>query len=121
VSLLDLFTQGRSIVRSGNLEKIDRQGNPCQYLFHLFSDILTYSETTALGLKLHRMIDLSGLSVLDQDSDRNEFVIVTTAKSFVVRAEDEFTKRSWMKGTTSSTERCVQVFPVVICVMFQTF
>lgn len=101
----NLFLPTRYLIREGDLLKLDRRNNSLQYTFFLFNDILIYAESTALGLKLHRIMNLDTLSLstpskTDEEivgyDHSNAFCILSSQKSFIVVADDEITKRLWM-------------------------
>ena len=58
----------RHLIREGPLKRLTRSGLT-KYYFHLFNDLLTYSEETVKGYKMHRKMDLTrGFAIADQGS-----------------------------------------------------
>jgi hypothetical protein len=101
-----LFAVGRALVHKGKLAKVCRSYDKT-YMFHLFSDIITYSSDNATGLELHRKIDLLHCLIKDvQDSHKrkNAFQIISDSKSFVVFADTKAEKKTWMR----LIEECIE-------------
>lgn len=111
-----LLQYGRHFVKSGQLQKITRNGKPRTYTFHLFNDLLLYSEELSIGsvLQMRRRLDLATASVdlLYDDQatkimskmklsseDSNSlylFVIKSSQKSFVVAAKTDEERYQWI-------------------------
>ena len=97
----------RVLVREGELTRMTRRGSTVYY-FHLFTDLLLYSESTVKGYKLHRRVDLSDrVSVQDRghsDAEPHAILLTSPQKSFVVCAKTDADKRDWLSDLT----RCIQ-------------
>ena len=97
----------RVLVREGELSRMTRRGSTV-YHFHLFSDLLLYSESTVKGFKLHRRVDLSDrVSVKDRghsDAEPHAILVSSPQKSFVVCAKTDAEKQDWLTDLT----RCIQ-------------
>ena len=93
----------RQLIREGELTRITRRGSTVYY-FHLFNDLLLYSEDTVKGYKLHRRVDLSDrCSIKDRgntDAEPWAILIASPQKSFVVCAKSEQEKRDWLVDLT---------------------
>jgi hypothetical protein len=106
---IDLVKKGRYFVKQGNLDRVRISTNrglsgkkTLHYIFHLFNDMLTYSESGKQGkFLLHRMIQLQtcevarGPDAATLASGRSDeldaaccFQVKSPEKSFVVVAED---------------------------------
>eukprot|EP00463_Aulacantha_scolymantha_P003138 TRINITY_DN3939_c0_g1_i1.p1 TRINITY_DN3939_c0_g1~~TRINITY_DN3939_c0_g1_i1.p1 ORF type:complete len:137 (-),score=19.40 TRINITY_DN3939_c0_g1_i1:84-494(-) len=69
VDTIELCHHGRELKKEGQLKRITRKG-PVTYYFHLFSDLLLYSERTVDNkFKLHRKINLSKCLVVNNTPD----------------------------------------------------
>ena len=78
---LHLAKADREFIREGELSKVNRTGKPEKYIFHLFNDVLLYSEDLGKGkLKHHRTIEMDGVSIhVDSSNGRyaNSFNITS--------------------------------------------
>eukprot|EP00479_Gromia_sphaerica_P013271 TRINITY_DN7331_c0_g1_i1.p1 TRINITY_DN7331_c0_g1~~TRINITY_DN7331_c0_g1_i1.p1 ORF type:complete len:128 (+),score=21.86 TRINITY_DN7331_c0_g1_i1:210-593(+) len=91
---------GRRFIREGQLHRVTRKGVK-KYIFHLFNDILVYSEKSALGLKLHRILDLSSLVLTDQDDEQIGSKEMKYA--FAITSDEN---RLWLEHHPRMTKRC---------------
>lgn len=106
---MHLASPGRMLLKTGFLTKVNRTGQSSRYVFHLFSDILLYSSQTASGkLEHHNTLELSSVQIEDEKEDKvfpNSFRILSSKKSFVVMADNELDKTSWMNGINDALEK----------------
>ena len=105
VGKVELVRRGRKFEREGVLTKICRRGHK-QFYFHLFSDALVYSESTMMGYKFHRAIELATSNVKaveDTDRVKNAFQISSKHKSFVAYVANAEDKVAWL----ADLQRCL--------------
>lgn len=111
---MELVAPNRKICRVGKLHKVNRRGGTDLYTFHLFSDMMTYSEQTALGrFKLHRRMDLRTFRVVDSQKKQkypDAFEMLAASKSFVVIARSAADKVEWMASIDEILKNLKQVF-----------
>tara|TARA_B110000208_G_scaffold153095_1_gene185212 strand:+ start:144 stop:4763 length:4620 start_codon:yes stop_codon:yes gene_type:complete len=113
---VDLVRKGRYFVKQGALDRVRistsrglSNKKTLHYVFHLFNDMLTYSEVAKQGkLQLHRMIQLETCEVLRGVDDSGGapsstgvdttccFQVRSPEKSFVVIAEDAESCEEWV-------------------------
>jgi hypothetical protein len=99
VSKIDLreTLQPRWLIREGLLQRLTRRG-ATTYYFHLFNDLLLYSEDTVKGYKLHRRVALADrFSVSELPSKPRELQISSPQKSFVICTKSESDKKQWLE------------------------
>ena len=96
-----LVEQGRRLVFEGELRKVSRNRNH-KYYFHLFNDLLIYSERSGTTGKytLHRKMDLRSVDAIDnaqvQQATEHAFEIKSAEKSFQVIAPSKKLKYQWL-------------------------
>jgi hypothetical protein len=99
----------RYVVKEGVLARVTRHGLK-DYYFHLFSDILLYSEERIdKTFKLHRRIELTNASVQDKchtADEPNAFSVSSTEKSFVCCAGDLTSKNGWLALLQETIASC---------------
>ena len=111
--LLDLMDTDvpRQLLREGELIRMTRRGKAVFY-FHLFDDLLLYSESTVKGFKLHRRVDLSDRCTVsdrgNSDAEPHAVLISSPQKSFVVCAKSEQEKQEWLSDLTSTISKLQQ-------------
>merc|ERR1712048_193788 len=109
-----LLRTNRVLVYEGFLWKVRKY--KIKYYFHLFSDIITYSNINKNGLfNVHRIIDLHKIAVIDLPNiDENinkknkkskkkydakiwhRFLLKTNEKTFEVMTENDQEKQNWI-------------------------
>lgn len=110
---IHLVANRRSLIREGVLRKLTRHG-PRSYHFHLFTDIIIYSDSTPVGFKIHRVINLNTVQVEDTDfaSVRQDcqfsyaFKFLSREKSFVILAQSKEEKQKWL----GDIQKCLAPF-----------
>jgi Myosin head (motor domain)/RhoGEF domain/FYVE zinc finger/Myosin N-terminal SH3-like domain len=102
-----LVAPNRVFVRKGELIRVCRRQNKL-YMFFLFNDILIYASKRGWKYSVNRMLSLdSSFSVEDEPDSaklQNAWKVITAEKSFILFAQDEAEKKSWLKDF----ERCHQ-------------
>jgi hypothetical protein len=81
--LIDFVDSNRKLVREGPLKRLTRSG-VIKYYFHLFNDLLLYSEgdATSKAFKLHRRIELLTTLVTDRPHSAEVTLICSTCPPF---------------------------------------
>jgi hypothetical protein len=104
---IHLAKHDREFIREGELAKVNRTGKPEKYIFHLFNDVLLYSEDVGKDrLKHHRTMELKGASVQNDPYSKvpHAFIISSQQKSFTVSAESAESKEFWMHDLMAAIE-----------------
>ncbi|MES1909819.1 MAG: hypothetical protein MHM6MM_002516 [Cercozoa sp. M6MM] len=91
----------RRLLFHSRLGKVCRRGPPRTYEFHLFSDVLVYSRARRGGtFRVHRVMPLTQVVVMETPVSHSDvphsFLLSSSTKSFVVCAESEVLKRTWV-------------------------
>jgi hypothetical protein len=89
--------------QEGSLTKVCRRKDK-RFYFHLFNDIMLYSEATVLGYRLHRIFYLQKVVVENIDhhsvdfegAPPNSLKILSDHKSFIAYADSEELKTKWL-------------------------
>lgn len=99
---IDLVVTGRQLLLEGPLVKVCRRANK-EFYFHLFTDLLLYSEATVLGYRLHRAMELEMCAVEDVEDELafdgtppHGFNILSSSKSFMACAPTAENKKRWI-------------------------
>eukprot|EP00475_Leptophrys_vorax_P043710 TRINITY_DN8505_c0_g1_i1.p1 TRINITY_DN8505_c0_g1~~TRINITY_DN8505_c0_g1_i1.p1 ORF type:complete len:835 (+),score=224.09 TRINITY_DN8505_c0_g1_i1:274-2505(+) len=101
---------GRQLIKYAVMTKVTK-GFDKTYLFHLFSDLLTYSEESALGLKLHRAISLFDIDdskiedVPPKLKDKPAFKIASSEKSFFVCTKKPEERDAWVTAIKHAIDK----------------
>eukprot|EP00475_Leptophrys_vorax_P002916 TRINITY_DN1165_c0_g1_i3.p1 TRINITY_DN1165_c0_g1~~TRINITY_DN1165_c0_g1_i3.p1 ORF type:complete len:907 (-),score=264.81 TRINITY_DN1165_c0_g1_i3:479-3130(-) len=107
---LTLAQAGREFVREGELEKVNRTGKSDKYYFHLFNDILMYSETVGKDkYKHHKTLTLAQASVRVQEDNlkfNNAFTVASPQKTIVVATATPALRDQWVKDIAKCIESC---------------
>eukprot|EP01083_Nonionella_stella_P153011 491105_1 len=93
----NLVGPNRFLVHSGVMNKLNRRGGHDQYMFHLFTDIITYSQQLQSGFKLHRKLDLANMKVVKTSAKTDAFTLESASKSFTVFVETPEAKKIWLE------------------------
>ncbi|MES1908427.1 MAG: hypothetical protein MHM6MM_001371 [Cercozoa sp. M6MM] len=121
-SQVQLVGGDRKLVRVGQLEKYTRHRRKrLKYTFHLFNDLLLYSEQQVNGnFKLHRAIPLATTLVREMDVGADDatasqlsaddraccFEVLSREKSFVVRCRNRNQKQVWLRDIHQCALAC---------------
>ncbi len=111
-----LTSPGRQLLHSGYLKRITRRRHIIMYMFHLFSDTLTYSSNVAgtKKLKLHNAIDLAtttieALSVtaatdlgVPPEFSSYAMNLLNASKSFVIYTDNDKDRDEWFNFISSA-------------------
>lgn len=98
----------RTYIRSGPLQKLSasRKGRKETYYFFLFSDIILYATTSARRYKVHRVVHLSLLRIVDLRCEgAHAFKLVNPQKSVLVLASSTSEKREWMEAIAAAAQK----------------
>lgn len=99
---LEIVKLGRRIVKEGIIQKVCKTGARPFY-FHLFNDILVYSEESSVGFKPHRAMDLRHMKVDNRVSGcQTKISFVDT--SFTVVFENETMRADWIDKLTDTIQ-----------------
>jgi len=99
------------------MKRLTRSG-VTKYYFHLFNDLMLYSEETVKGYKLHRKIELRYAVLTDKDHSDHEphaIQINSPQKSFVVCCPDENEKVARIASCAPELKFCLTVGQVDGC------
>jgi len=102
----------RELIRQGPLKKINRQGNPTEYIFFLFSDMLIYAIRTGdMKYKVHRTLHLALVEVRAAQIERYEhvFTLVSPQKTIHLVAKDEKEKKEWMESINKNIQEYIEL------------
>lgn len=100
----------RKLLRSGELQKRNRKGMWKPMVFHLFNDVLMYSEKQRNGkLKHHRTLILQNLKISSDQNNECHFLLQTSGKSFAVQASSATAKKFWMRDIDETIKQAVQL------------
>ncbi|XP_078400490.1 pleckstrin homology domain-containing family F member 1 isoform X3 [Cetorhinus maximus] len=107
-----LALQGRVLVGEGLLTKVCRK-KPKPRIFFLFNDILVYGTVIILKKKYtnQQIIPLEDVNVedlADNDSLKNQWMIKTSRKSFIVCAATPLEKEDWMKHLNNCVKQLLE-------------
>ena len=114
VSKLDkqefLLEHNCSVVKDGNLTKINKAGKESIYHFYLLSDMLIYAQSLLIGSsKVREVLTLYDLQVCDKESDLTGCTIVIKhpSKLLIVVADSIEIKRDWLSALERAITDCV--------------
>jgi len=102
----------REFKRQGALRKIDRQGNPTEYIFFLFSDMLIYALRTGnMRYKVHRTLHLGLVDVREAHIERYEhvFTLVSPQKTLHLVAYNNKEKQEWMEVINQNIREYIEL------------
>ncbi|XP_051884459.1 pleckstrin homology domain-containing family F member 1 [Pristis pectinata] len=107
-----LALPGRVLVGEGLLTKICRKKSKAR-MFFLFSDILVYGtiiiqKTKYAGQQIIPLENVTVQSLEDSDEQKNQWLIKTSRKSFVVCAATPLEKEDWMRHITNCVEQLLE-------------
>ncbi|CAH0384135.1 unnamed protein product [Bemisia tabaci] len=107
----EIVKPGREFVKEGDLYKLSRKSLQLRFLI-LLSDtlILTSYYGSMTGLKVNYELPLSGMKVyVPQTEDyHNEFSIITTTRSFSLRARTQIERQEWVEALESAIRDNIQ-------------
>eukprot|EP00466_Bigelowiella_natans_P000623 jgi/Bigna1/125969/aug1.1_g677 len=118
VDLLEGDAKNRHLVKEGALDRQTRRSKVKKGYFHLFNDMLLYSEKRVMGKVTGSVFKLNFRSFLTPACAVSDtalattggttggftFAVETPVKSFVVEAENQKEKNDWMKSIQESIE-----------------
>ena len=102
----ELIMPGRELLKEGELMKINRDGAEPRY-FILLSDCLLYTHSGVSGkLKVDYRLHLGKirLAVPSNQEFQEEFSIITSLRSFTVRASSMAVRNEWLEAINSAIE-----------------
>ncbi|XP_067905455.1 pleckstrin homology domain-containing family F member 1 [Heterodontus francisci] len=107
-----LALHGRVLVGEGLLTKVCRKKTKPR-MFFLFNDILVYGSVIILKKKYtnQQIIPLEGVTVedlADDESLKNQWMIKTSRKSFIVCAATPLEKDNWMKHINNCVKQLLE-------------
>ena len=100
---IDLIEAGRKFIMKATLQKQSRK-SAISYVFHLFTDMLTYSAESNMGYKLHRALALDECDVRPVSGAPNQFTLLSTKKSFDIICSSTSMRDRWFKAL----KRCIE-------------
>ncbi|XXQ30273.1 RhoGEF domain [Plasmodiophora brassicae] len=110
--LVDLAVPNRRLVRWGVLDKFDRHGKAESLAFHLFTDVLIYSQIVGDNFRLRRRLDLAQCTVAQTGKNAKakydlsfQVRVKGTAKTIIVGAGTPDDKDAWIKDIMACIAR----------------
>ena len=110
--IVNFIDEGRVLVHEGMLRKQSKRKKMHHYHFHLFNDLLLYSEVNASGkFVLHRSMPLVTCRVdaleTDVESIRlHKFKVSSAEKSFQVLASNAHERQTWLAKIQDAINEC---------------
>ncbi|XP_014246193.1 FYVE, RhoGEF and PH domain-containing protein 6-like isoform X1 [Cimex lectularius] len=99
----EIIKPGREFIKEGELYKLSRKEMQLRY-FVLLSDCLLYTtySSSISGLRVKYELQLSGMKVYKHQMDILEFSIITSTRSFTLRARTEEECADWLNALLSA-------------------
>ena len=110
--IVNFIDEGRVLVHEGMLRKQSKRKKMHHYHFHLFNDLLLYSEVNASGkFVLHRSMPLVTCRVdaLEKDIESirlHKFKVSSAEKSFQVLASNAHERQTWLTKIQDAITEC---------------
>merc|ERR1712224_209927 len=98
----------RSLVLKGQYKKLTGGRKYKKYYFHLFSDMLLYSQQKDNKFELHRKIGLSDIKTVSQVGSKR-MLMETTGKNLMMEFPDASAQKIWYNAISKNKNALAQV------------